>query len=292
MTKILVTGANSFIGNNFIKFSENKDISTISLRDKDPSVIDLTSFDIILHLAAIVHIMRDLEEEEYFRVNKKLTLDLANNAKRAGVKQFIFMSTIKVYGDFKNDSKPWTEDSPCFPSDPYARSKYEAELELRKLEDAGFTVSIIRTSVVYGDGVKGNILRLMKLVRSFTVLPFAEVHNNRSYIFTRNLVAFIDRIIELRASGIFLTKDDGHISTTDLVSGISAYLGRKIILFKLPGWVLKGIKSVKPGLIDRLYGSVMIDNTSTKLKLDFKPPFTTGEGLRIMITNYKKAKLS
>ena len=105
---------------------------------------------------------------------------------------------MKVYGKFVQGSDPWNEDSYCHPEDAYGKSKYEAELALRKLEDLGFTVSIVRTPIVYGPGVKANMLRLIRLIEKVPVLPFKNVNNSRCYTYSGNLIGYIDRIIEIK----------------------------------------------------------------------------------------------
>jgi len=231
MRKILITGANSFVGTNFIRFSLNNDIREISLFENNPDEIDFTSYNVVIHLVAIVHQSEQIQEAEYFRINRDLCLKVAERAKKGGVKQFIFLSTVKVYGEYNPVSGPWNEDSVCIPEDAYGKSKYEAEIALRKMEAKDFTVSIIRTPLVYGVGVKANMLSILRLVDRVSVLPLADVNNKRSFTSAENLVAFIDRIIERRASGIFIAMDEKPLSTTELVNLISKHLNRKVYLF-------------------------------------------------------------
>ncbi|MCX6254225.1 MAG: NAD-dependent epimerase/dehydratase family protein, partial [Bacteroidia bacterium] len=203
MSKILITGSNSFVGTNFRKFSQYKEIDEISLFNNNPEDIDFSRYDVVLHLAAIVHQSKKIPESEYFNVNRDLCLRIAENAKKAGIKQFVFLSTLKVYGDFVPDLDLRNENSRCFPNDAYGKSKYEAEIGLKKFEDVNFTVSIIRTPLVYGEGVRANMLSIIKLVDSFPLLPFGKISNKRNFTYIENLVGFIDRIIEKKASGTF-----------------------------------------------------------------------------------------
>ncbi len=288
MKKILITGANSFVGTNYIKFSLNKDISEISLFENHPDEIDFTTYDVVIHLVAIVHQSEQIQEAEYFRINRDLCLKVAERAKKGGVKQFIFLSTVKVYGEYNPVSGPWNEDSVCIPEDAYGKSKYEAEIALRKMEAKGFTVSIIRTPLVYGVGVKANMLSILRLVDRVSVLPLADVNNKRSFTSAENLVAFIDRIIERRASGIFIAMDEKPLSTTELVNLISKHLNKKIYLFKMPDLIVNLGKSLIPKIFDRLYGSFEMDNSKTLNALDFIPPLSTEEGIERMVTAYKK----
>ena len=291
MLKILITGANSFVGRNYIDNSQNKDVEEISLFDCKPEDINFSYYDIVIHLVAIVHQSKSIHEEQYYKINRDLCLSVAEYAKKAGVKQFVFLSTVKVYGEFIPNSGPWHEDSLCIPEDSYGKSKYEAELALRQMEDPGFTVSIIRTPLVYGVGVRANMLSILSLVDKFPILPLANVNNKRSFTSAENLVAFIDRIIEKKASGIFIAMDESALSTTDLVNYISRYLDKKVLLFSMPEIFVRIGKFLFPKIFDRLYGSFEMNNSKTLTILDFKPPLSTEEGIKKMVEAYKNNKL-
>jgi nucleoside-diphosphate-sugar epimerase len=290
MEKILITGSNSFVGRNYIRYSKNRTVKEISLFDFSPSEIDFSEFNIVIHLAAIVHQSNKIPENEYFTINRDLCVDVAKNSKKAGVKQFVFLSTVKVYGTNISGSEPLTEDSLCNPNDSYGKSKLEAENALRLLEDDSFTVSIIRTPLVYGEGVKANMLGIMKLTDLFPVLPFGCINNKRSFTFVENLVGYIDCIIEKRASGLFIAKDMESLSTTDLVILISKYLGKKIVLIRLPDILRKIGWMIVPRIIDRLFESLEMNNNKTLEILKFKPPYSVEEGICRMVISYKKSK--
>jgi len=280
MTKILITGANSFVGTNFRKFSKFKDTEEISLYTNKPEDIDYSKFDVVLHLAAIVHQTKKIPDTTYFTINRDLCLQVAEQAKKAGIKQFVFLSSLKVYGEYIPDSELRCEGSKCFPDDAYGKSKYEAEIGLRKLEDADFTISIIRPPLVYGVGVKANMFNLVRLVESFPILPFININNKRNIIYIENLVGFIERIIVNGASGIFIAKDEGALSTTELVGFLSKYLGRRVILFKLPDLIIRICKYLKPGIFTRLYGSLEFDNCKTLNQLKYSPKYSSEEGIK------------
>jgi len=284
--KILITGENSFVGRNFLDYSIFKDVSEISLIKHAPESIDFKMYDVVIHLVAIVHQKKTIPESQYFIINRDLCLNVAGLAKKAGVNQFIFLSTVKVYGKFISGSEPWNEQSLCSPEDAYGKSKYEAELALKKLEDDSFTVSIIRTPLVYGEYVRANMLSIMKLVKRTRILPFKNVNNRRNFTGAENLVSFIDRIIERRASGIFIAMDEKAISTSELVKMISENLGKKIILFKIPDFVVKVGMTVFPSIFDRLYGSFEMDNSRTLKVLGFKPPVPINEGIKKMVKSF------
>lgn len=288
MTKILITGTNSFIGTNFRRFSRYNDIEEVSLLDNKPEELELSKFDVILHLAAIVHQSKKILVSKYFFVNRDLSIRTAIQAKKDGVKQFIFLSTLKVYGENKTISGLRNENSKCFPDDSYGRSKYEAEAGLCKLNDDKFAVSIIRPSLVYGHGVKANMQSIVNLVRFCPLLPFGNTKNKRDFVYIENLVSLIDRIIEENIPGVFIAKDAKAISTTELVQLLSNALHKKVILFNLPKIVIRIGSFLMPGVFDRLYGSFEFDNTETKKKLNFSPPYSTAEGIEKWINNTLK----
>lgn len=290
MPDILITGANSFIGKSFVKYSQFREIDQVSLLQTKPENINFEKYSVVLHLAAIVHQVKKIPDSDYFKVNRDLCLDVAEYAKRAGVKQFVFLSTLKVYGKVPSDGNIVNENSNCFPEDAYGKSKLAAENGLRKLESKDFIVSVIRTPLVYGEGVKANMKSLIRLIEKYPVLPFRDIRNKRNFTYTENLVGFIDKIILKKASGIFITMDDDAVSTTELVTYISKFLGKKVRLFSLPDSVIKIFSKLIPEIFDRLFCSLEVDNRMTRAVLEYKPPFSTEEGIRRMISSYKNEK--
>lgn len=291
MAKILITGTNSFVGTNIRKYSMYSEIDEVSLLENKPEDICFSRYDVVIHLVAIVHQTVKIPEIEYFKINCDLCLEVARYSKKAGVKQFVFLSTVKVYGKFIKGFSYWNENSQCYPDDAYGKSKYAAELALKELNDSNFTVSIVRTPLVYGEGVKANMLSIMRLISKSQLLPFKDVNNRRSFTSAENLVAFIDRIIEKRAAGIFIAMDKDAISTTELVLMISDTLGKKVRLFKMPELFVKLGIFLLPKFFDRLYGSFEMDNTETLRILDFKPPLSSQEGIKKMVQSFKDSQL-
>jgi UDP-glucose 4-epimerase len=290
MKRVLITGANSFIGTNFIKYSENRQTREISLKEKSPEDINFTDVDVVLHVAAIVHQSTKINEKEYFRVNTDLCLRVAGLAKNAGVKHFVFLSTLKVYGKFIPGCELRNESSECFPDDAYGKSKYAAETGLMKMGNESFTVSIIRTPLVYGEGVMANMIKLIKLVDSVPLLPLGKIDNSRNFTYVENLVGFIDRIIKTNASGIFIVMDENPLSTTELVEYISKYLNKRVLLFRVPRIILRISSLLFPDFIDRLYGSLEVSNDKTKKQLGFKPGFSTEKGIEKTVLYYQERK--
>ena len=278
---ILLTGSNGFIGNYFINnYKAKYNIKTFSFRNDSLSALSLDNINQVIHLSALVHQMGGASKEEYERVNVTQTLDLATKAKQSGVKHFVFMSTVKVYGE--ETSGVYTENSKCEPQDEYGKSKLKAEIKLLKLEDTGFKVSIIRTPIVYGYGVKANIKNLVSLVKKVPVIPFGKIQNKRSMVYIGNLCHLIDEVIKQEQSSVFLASDDKAVSTTGLIKLIADSLVRNTLLIRIPLFETI-LRLVKPSFHKRLYGSLEIDNVLTKQKLNLINPYTVEEGIKLMI---------
>jgi UDP-glucose 4-epimerase len=289
MKNILLTGSSGFIGNYFInKYQEKYNINTFSFRDDDFNSINLKDTDTIIHLSALVHQMGGASKEEYEKVNETQTIELANKAKSSGVKHFIFMSTVKVYGEECDIA--YTEDTICKPQDDYGISKLKAEDELKKLEDGDFKVSIIRTPIVYGYGVKANIKNLVGLVNKVLVLPFGKIENKRSIVYIGNLCHLIDEIIIQEKEAIYLASDDEPLSTTRLIELIAQNLDKKVYLVRVP-FFESLLKLVKPSFHKRLYESLEVDNTQSMNKLfgELKTslPYSVEDGIKFMIKGEK-----
>ncbi|ADN09535.1 NAD-dependent epimerase/dehydratase family protein [Sulfurimonas autotrophica] len=283
---LLVTGSSGFVGKYFIeKYADKYNIETFSFLHDDFENLDLNGIDTIVHLSALVHQMGGAESTEYERINVTQSVELANKAKASGVKQFVFMSSVKVYGEETNSA--YREKTTCKPEDEYGKSKLKAELELQKLEDESFKVSIIRTPIVYGYGVKANIKNLIGLVQKVSVLPFGDIQNKRSMVYVGNLCFFMDTIIEKQLSGVFLTADERAFSTTELVALIANALGKKVYLIRVP-FFESFLKVVKPSFHKRLFGSLEVDNhdTLTRLFGEAKAslPYSIEDGVGFMIS--------
>ncbi|MGJ0494629.1 NAD-dependent epimerase/dehydratase family protein [Aliarcobacter cryaerophilus] len=279
--KVLITGSSGFVGSYFInKYTNKYEIKTFSFLNYDINSLDCTSIDAVFHLSALVHQMDGASCEEYERVNVTQTLELAKKAKESGVKQFVFMSTVKVYGE-ETDSK-YSENSICNPEDDYGKSKLKAEFELQKLEDEDFKVSIIRTPIVYGYGVKANIKSLINLVNKVPLLPFGKIENKRSMVYIGNLCHLVDEVITQQKSEIFLASDDQPLSTSRLIELMAKNLDKKVYLVKIP-FFESLLKILKPSFHKRLYGSLEIDNSITKEKLNLQNPYSVEEGIKLMI---------
>lgn len=279
--KILLTGANGFIGSYLLdKYRLEYQIKTFSFLKDDFDNLNLSGINTIIHLSALVHQMGGANPNEYEKVNVIQTLELAKKAKDSGVKHFIFMSTIKVYGE--ESDTVYTEKTHCHPQDDYGQSKWHAEIALQKLSDEHFTISIIRTPIVYGRGIKGNIKNLVELIGKVPILPFGHTRNRRSMVYVGNLCALIERVLTHRAAGVFLACDDKSLSTTEFIHEITTALGKKCYLIDIP-FFENLLKYFKPTFHQRLFGNLIVDNSETEKKLVFSNPYSTKEGIKAML---------
>lgn len=279
MKRILLTGANGFVGNYFLKkYSSSYEIITFSFLNDNFVNLDLSNIDVVIHCSALVHQMKGASWEQYEKININQTIQLADKAKKSGVKHFIFLSTIKVYGEESN--KHCYENSRTNPTDYYSISKLKAEDSIRNIESSNFKISVLRCPLIYGAGVRANFANLINLIKKAPILPFKNIKNKRSLVFVGNVCFILHRIIFLEKRGIFLSVDDKALSTTDLIQMIAKYLDKKILLIDII-FFDKFLKIIKPSYYQRLFGSLVINNdyTMETLKLE-KNKYSTAYGIR------------
>lgn len=256
----------------------------------------LLEVDVVIHLAARVHIMSENHEsplDEYRGVNVQPTINLARQAASLGVKRFIFISSAKVNGELTSQNKPFRSDDQPSPRDPYSISKMEAENALIRLsKETDMEIVIIRPPIIYGPGVKANFLRLIKIIDKGIPLPFGSVQNLRSMVFIDNMLDLIIRVIDHPdASGeIFLVSDDEDVSTKRLINHLSHELGRKARLIRFPERLLSLLFKAfrKSDMSNRLTGSFQLDIMRTKEKLGWNPPVNFEQAIKITIKSYLK----
>lgn len=291
---LMITGASGFIGSNFIKKYENEyNIIPVCLIKNKPEDLDYTGVDTILHLAALVHQMKGAPEEKYFEVNTELTKRLAIAAKEKGVKHFVFYSTVKVYGfdgELNNHDFILTENSQCNPNDPYGASKYEAEKNLKTLQNEGFKVAMVRPPMVYGGGVKGNMLSLMKLINILPIIPFNYDNNKRSIISTENLLYMTHLIIKNEADGVYLGTEGNPVSIKEIAESIEKGLGKKKKNIRFPSFVFKLLCKIKPNIMVRLYGTLVFKQEDNYEKINYKQVSLMKNEIENMIMEYKNER--
>lgn len=254
----------------------------------------LAGVDAVVHAAARVHVIRDTASDPltaFREVNTDGTRRLAERAAGAGVRRFLFLSTIKVHGEY-TDGRPFRPEDPPAPQEPYSVSKYEAELHLREIEArTGMEVCVIRPPLVYGPGVKGNFQRLMSWVQRGVPLPLGSVRNRRSLVCVYNLCDLIARcIVHPAAAGkTFLVSDGEDVSTPDLVQRLARALGRAARLLPVPpgllrwGFTLLGRREEAA----RLCQSLQVDIEETQRMLGWHPPVSLDEGLKKTVQWYR-----
>lgn len=249
----------------------------------------LRNVDQIVHLAARVHVMNDKCSDplaEFRRVNVEGTAALARQAAVAGVRRFVYLSSVKVNGEFTEAGHPFTADDAPAPEDPYGVSKHEAEQLLRQIAaETGMEVVIIRPPLVYGPGVKANFESMMRWLARGVPLPLAAVtRNRRSLVALDNLVNLIVTCLHhpAAANQTFLVSDGEDLSTAQLLKRMGSAMGHPARLFYLPPALLQLGAAVlnKPGIYQRLCGSLQLDITKTRQLLDWTPPVSVDEGLR------------
>lgn len=248
----------------------------------------LTNQKVVIHAAARAHIMKDEVAdplEEYRRVNVDGTLNLARQAAAAGVKRFIFISSIKVNGEQTSLSEPFTADDMPAPEDAYGISKWEAEQGLQKLAaEIDMEVVIIRPPLVYGPGVKGNFASMMQLVKKGVPLPLGAVNNKRSMVALDNLIDLIITCIDhpAAANQVFLAGDAQDLSTNELLRGVAKTMGRPSRLIPVPAFMLMLGATLlgKKIVAQRVLGSLQVDISKTRTVLGWEPPISVEEGLK------------
>lgn len=266
MKRILITGANSYIGTSFEKYMaqwpEKYQVETVDMIDGTWRQKDFSGYDCVYHVAGIAHSDSGKISAEraklYYAVNTDLTVETAKKAKAEGVKQFVFMSSAIVYGESApiGKTKVITKDTPVSPANSYGDSKVQAEKGILPLNDDSFKVVILRPPMIYGPGSKGNYPVLSKLAQKLPVFP--KVDNQRSMLYIDNLMEFVRLMVENEEQGIFWPQNAEYSNTTDLVKLIAEAHEKKIII--IPGftWVLK-LLSHCTGLVNKAFGSLIYD---------------------------------
>ncbi|ENM5738565.1 SDR family oxidoreductase [Vibrio mimicus] len=302
MSRVLITGYSGFIGSHLVDaLSPSDNINLLGRSQPPPCNIHLNAnidpnsdysavlndVEVVVHIAARVHVMNDNSSDplnEFRQVNTAGTINLATQAVKAGVRRFIFLSSIKVNGESSLLGKPFKEYDIRRPEDFYGQSKSEAEKLLIELaEETGLEVVVIRPTLVYGPGVKANFAALMGLILKGMPLPFGCItENKRSLVYVNNLVDLIITCIDhpKAANQVFLISDDHDLSTSEIVREMAIALGKPTWQLPIPIWCYKlaGKLFSKSDVVDRLTGSLQVDISHTKETLGWKPPQSLQEG--------------
>lgn len=265
MKKILITGANSYVGTSFEKwvaqYPESYQVDTVDTRTYSWRERNFSEYDVVFHVAGIAHVSSDPKMEElYYKVNRDLTIEAAKKAKLEGVKQFIFMSSIIVYGDSSNSKRVITEDTAPNPSNFYGKSKLEAEEGINHLESDDFKVVIVRPPMIYGKGSKGNYQLLSKLAKNTFLFP--DIDNERSMLHIDNLCEFLRIIIDNEESGIFFPQNKEYVSTQRMVKLIGEVHGRKIKTTKLFNPILR--LGFNHSIVNKAFGNLVYEKSVSR----------------------------
>ena len=275
---------------NHVTASFNFDTTPVGYLDANTDwSLALAGVDCVIHCASHLNYNSASESRisDYRSVNVEATRRLAEQASKAGVSRLVFISSIGVNGVHTNGRGPFTIYDKPEPSGNYAQSKWEAEQALWAVANkTGLEVVVVRPPLVYGAGVKGNLARLLKLVRTGMPLPLGAVHNQRSLIGLDNLVDLLIRCVDHPAAAgqTLLVSDDEDVSTPELIQYIASGLGRQPVLFPLPMSIIQLLGRItgKQWAINRLIGSLHVDTRHTCDLLDWKPPVALAEGIRRM----------
>ncbi len=320
---VAVTGANGFVGRGVcerlvasgwtVRGVVRAEAATLSSAVRRVVVPDMADADAltrafeganaVVHLAARVHVMRDTDADPgaaYRCDNVDMTRAVLQAATRAGVRRFVFLSSVKVMGE--GNTVPWTEDDAPHPVDPYGVSKHEAEaLVLRDTDGQRLEPVVLRAPLVYGPGVRANMLQLFDLVDRGVPLPFGGINNRRSLLYVGNLAAAVEAVLESAAAPhqIFFVSDGEDVSTPDLVRAIAAALSRPGRLLAVPesafraagtagDWVSRFLPSpVNSAALQRLMGSLRVSNAKLRDRVGFQPPYSLEDGLRATARWYR-----
>lgn len=277
MKRILITGANSYIGTSFEQYMqrwpEAYQVDTVDMIDGTWREKSFAGYDCIYHVAGIAHSDSGKISAEkaklYYAVNTDLTVEAAKKAKADGVKQFIFMSSAIVYGESApiGKSKVITKETPVSPVNSYGDSKVQAENGIVPLGEESFKVVILRPPMIYGPGSKGNYPILSKLARKLPVFPVVD--NQRSMLYIDNLMEFVRLVIENEEQGIFWPQNEMYSNTTQLVQLIAEAHGRKILLVRGFNWVLR-LLSHCTSLVNKAFGSLTYEKGMGQYKQDYQ----------------------
>lgn len=316
---ILITGATGFVGRQLVTELLVQKFSVFAIVRDEGAVVpigatkiikgDLTTIkdwlpvlqniDIVIHLAGRAHIVDDSVADplaEFRKVNTKASLKLAKQAAEAGVKRFVFISSVKVNGEITCLDKPFKPDDHFVPDDPYGLSKYEAEQGVMALaKETDMEVVIIRPPLVYGSGVRANFASMIRWVDKGVPLPFGAIHNKRSLVALDNLVSFIICCMKhpKAANEIFLISDGEDVSTTQLLKKVADALGKKTMLVPIPVELMRWVAKLfaKRGMANRLFSSLQVDSSKAYDLLAWEPMTSMDEQLQKTVNAYLNEKI-
>ena len=256
--KILITGANSYVGTSFEKYMsqwpDEYQIDTIDMIDGSWREKSFAGYDVVFHVAGIAHVSADPKLKDlYYKINRDLAIETAEKAKREGIKQFIFMSSMIIYGADEpiGKEKIITRETKPAPADFYGDSKLQADLAIQEMDDKNFRVAIMRPPMIYGPGCKGNFPKLLKLAKYAFVFP--DIKNRRSMLYVENLSIFLKSVIDFVKTGIYFPHNDEAVSTTQIVTTYRAAKHKHTIKINMPHMLIKLMSNI--AICNKIFGS-------------------------------------
>jgi nucleoside-diphosphate-sugar epimerase len=258
MKKILITGKNSYVGTSLEKwlgsYPDRYSIDSISLRNDSWKEKDFSEYDVVFHVAGIAHIKETRDNQElYYNVNRDLAYEIAQKAKQDGVGQFVFLSSMSVYGI---EYGVINKNTPVKPSSAYGKSKFEAEELINKLKDDSFIVATLRPPMVYGRGCRGNYPKLARLALKTPIFP--KVDNKRSMIYIDNLSEFVKQLIDNEGRGLFFPQNADYVNTSEMVRMIAEVHGKRVLMTKLFNPLLRLLNI---STVNKVFGNLVYDKS-------------------------------
>lgn len=272
MKRILITGANSYIGTSFEKWvtqwPEEYHVDTIDTKNGEWKELDFSPYDVVFHVAGIAHTSSDPKMEDlYYKINRDLTIETASKAKKEGVKQFIFMSSIIVYGDGSSSKRIIDRDTVPKPSNFYGNSKLLAEEGIKLLESDSFRIVTLRPPMIYGKGSKGNYPKLSKVAQQLPIFP--DMDNQRSMLHIDNLCEFIKVVIDNEERGLFFPQNDEYVNTSEMVKLIGEAHGKNVKLTKIFNPVLR-LMIERVGTVNKVFGNLVYEKSLSHYKENYR----------------------
>ncbi len=267
MKRVLMTGKNSYIGtsleNWLMREPDKYKVDTVDMKDGSWKEKDFSQYDVVFHVAGIAHIKETSDNQDlYYKVNRDLAYETAQKAKQDGVEQFIFLSSMSVYGI---ENGVIDKNTPLKPNSAYGRSKIEAEELINKLEDNSFIVATLRPPMVYGKGCRGNYPRLVGLALKTPIFP--KVENKRSMIYIDNLSEFVKQLIDNRSGGLFFPQNVEYVNTSEMVRLIAESHGKRVVMTKLFNPLLR---LLNVSTVNKVFGDLVYDMSMSEYEFDYK----------------------
>src|SRR6056297_1851808 len=262
MKRVLITGKNSYIGTSLenwvMREPDNYKVDTVDMKDGSWKEKDFSQYDVVFHVAGIAHVSSDPKMEDlYYKVNRDLTIETAEKAKAEGVKQFIFMSSIIVYGDSSSSKRVIDRNTVPTPSNFYGNSRLQAEEGIKDLESDDYKIVVLRPPMIYGKGSKGNYPRLANIAKKIPMFP--DIDNERSMLHIDNLCEFIKVMIDHEETGLFFPQNKEYVRTSEMVRLIAEVHGKKIWMIRWMNWLFSLMFGI--GIVNKVFGNLVYEKS-------------------------------